>query len=104
MSEARFDEIIHPANRLQICAILAAADSMAFSAIQETLGVSDSVLSKQVKILQRAGYLTVAKKTSNSHLRTWLSLTPSGRKALAGHLAELRRIADLADSARRHTV
>ncbi len=43
----------------QICAILAAADSMAFSAVQETLGVSDSVLSKQVKIraggTQRAG-------------------------------------------------
>ncbi|WP_310726703.1 transcriptional regulator [Streptomyces sp. N2A] len=99
MTEARFDEIIHPANRLQICAILAASDSMAFSAVQETLGISDSVLSKQVKILQRAGYLTVTKKTSNSHLRTWLSLSSSGREALAGHLAELRRIADLADSA-----
>ncbi|MFI9047467.1 transcriptional regulator [Streptomyces sp. NPDC053427] len=54
---------------------------------------------RQVKILQRAGYLTPTKKTSNSHLRTWLSLTPSGRRALAKHLAELRRIADLTDSA-----
>ncbi len=99
MSEARFDEIIHPANRLQMCAVLAAVDSMAFAAVQETLGISDSALSKQAKIIQQAGYLTVAKKSSNSHLRTWLSLTSSGREALAGHLAELRRIASLADSA-----
>ncbi|TJZ54575.1 MarR family transcriptional regulator [Streptomyces piniterrae] len=99
MSEPAFDEVLHPANRLRICAMLAAADSVAFSTIQEALGISDSVLSKQVKILQQSGYLAVAKKTSNSRARTWLSLTPTGRKALAGHLAELRRIAELAGPA-----
>ncbi|RJQ83956.1 transcriptional regulator [Amycolatopsis panacis] len=98
MSGPVFDEIIHAPNRLQICAMLAAADSVEFSTVREVLGVSDSVLSKQVKILQGAGYLTLTKSARDSRTRTWLALTPPGRAALAGHLAELRRIADLASS------
>jgi len=97
MTTAAFDEVIHPPNRLQICAMLAAADSLAFSSIREALGVSDSVLSKQVKILQAAGYVAMTKKSANAHTQTWLTLTRQGRKALAGHLAELRRISELAD-------
>lgn len=98
MTEAAFNEIIHPANRLQICAVLAAAEATAFSTVQEALGVSDSVLSKHVKVLRQAGYVTVAKKTTTSRLRTWLSLTADGRRALAGHLAALRDIARLAET------
>lgn len=98
MSAPRFNEIIHAPNRLQICALLAAADSVEFGAIRDTLEVSDSVLSKQVKILQGAGYVTTTKTPRNSRTHTWLALTEEGRAAFAGHLAELRRIADLAVS------
>jgi DNA-binding MarR family transcriptional regulator len=95
------DEVIHPAHRLQICAMLAAVDSLEFSVVRDALEVSDSVLSKQVKVLQTAGYATVRKAPVNSRTRTWLALTEAGREALAGHLAELRRIAALADPAAR---
>ncbi|MEV8453905.1 transcriptional regulator [Streptomyces sp. NPDC052095] len=91
-----FDEVIHPVHRLQICSMLAAVDSLEFSVLRDALGVSDSVLSKQVKVLQTAGYAAVTKVPVNSRTRTWLALTPAGREALAGHLAELRRIAALA--------
>ncbi len=96
MTGAAFDAVIHPAHRLQICAMLAAVDSLAFATVRETLDVSESVLSKQVKILQEAGYVVVTKTRRQPHSRTWLALTTRGRRALSGHLAELRRIADLA--------
>ncbi|MFG2678570.1 transcriptional regulator [Streptomyces sp. NPDC048392] len=96
MTAPAFDEIIHPYNRLQICAMLSSVESMAFSEVRDALGVSDSVLSKQVKVLQEAGYLRVVKETQNSRLRAWLELAPAGRRALAGHLAQLRSIAEAA--------
>lgn len=101
MMEAAFDEVIHPANRLQMCAMLAAVDALAFATVRESLDVSDSVLSKQVKILQQAGYLTIT-KNHRQRSRTWLALTTRGRHALSGHLIELRRIADLATEPAHH--
>ncbi|MDG9714778.1 transcriptional regulator [Streptomyces sp. DH10] len=100
MTASGLDEVIHPTHRLQICAMLAAVESMEFSAVRDALGVSDSVLSKQMKVLQAAGYATVRKAPMNSRTHTWLALTDTGRTALAGHLAELRRIAALADPAK----
>jgi DNA-binding MarR family transcriptional regulator len=93
-----FDETIHAPNRLQICAMLASVDSVAFGIVRDTLGVSDPVLSKHIKVLQTAGYLKMAKAAEGSRTRTWLALTAAGRVALDGHLAELRRIAELAGS------
>nr|WP_272926435.1 transcriptional regulator [Streptomyces sp. SID5594] len=40
---------------MQICAMLAAVDSMEFSRVRESLGVSDSVLCKHLKVLEGAG-------------------------------------------------
>ncbi|MGJ5755224.1 transcriptional regulator [Streptomyces puniciscabiei] len=96
MSGPRFDEVIHPAHRLQICALLAGVEALEFAVVRDTLGVSDSVLSKQVKALQAAQYVEIRKVPLNARTHTWLALTPSGRTALKGHLAELRRVAALA--------
>ena len=54
---AELDPVIHPVHRLQICALLANADEMEFALLRDELGVSDSVLSKQLKYLDDAGYL-----------------------------------------------
>ena len=98
MSEPCFDAVIHAPNRLQICSMLAAVDTMEFSRLRESLGVSDSVLSKHLKVLEGAGYVEVAKARGASYPRTWVALTRDGRRALAGHVAELRRIVGLAGS------
>ncbi|GAB7182126.1 transcriptional regulator [Kitasatospora sp. Ki12] len=92
-----FDELIHAPNRLQICTMLAAVDAMEFSVVRQSLDVSDSVLSKHVKALQAAEYVSVTKVRGASYPRTWLALTPRGRKAFDGHIAELRRLLDLAE-------
>ncbi|MFQ6397849.1 transcriptional regulator [Nocardia sp. KC 131] len=89
---AVFDEIIHPPNRLRLCAILAGADLVEFATARDVLDVSDSVLSKQVKILRDAGYVRVVKKVLRSRPQTWLGLTAKGKRALNGHLAELNRL------------
>lgn len=95
----RFDAVIHANNRLQVCAMLSPVDEVEFSALREALGVSESVLSKHLKVLEDAGYLALRKATVLSRQRTWVALTGAGRRAIAGHLAELRRVVELAQAA-----
>ncbi len=92
MTAARFDPVVHAPNRLQICAMLAAVSSAEFSAVRHELGVSDPVLSKHVKVLAEAGYLTIGKATVASRQRTWLALTTAGRAAFGGHVAALQQL------------
>jgi DNA-binding MarR family transcriptional regulator len=92
VTAARFDEIVHAPNRLQICAILAVVDSADFATVRDSLAVADSVLSKHVRILHEAGYVEVHKTTWASRVRTSLSLTPAGRAAYDDHVAALQAI------------
>lgn len=92
MADRPFDTIIHAPNRLQICALLETARELEFKIIREEIGVSDSVLSKHLKVLEDAKYIRVVKRTEFTRQRTWLSLTSSGRKAFRNHLRELKRI------------
>lgn len=89
----RFDPVIHAPGRLQICAILSAADEAEFAMVREAIAVSDSVLSKHLKQLEEADYITLRKQAHAGRQRTWLSLTPAGRAAFAAHVAELQRLA-----------
>jgi DNA-binding MarR family transcriptional regulator len=92
VTHPRFDPVVHAPNRLQICAMLAAVDSAEFGIVRDELAVSDSVLSKHVRVLEDAGYVQVKKATVTSRQRTWLAITPPGRAALEGHVAELQRL------------
>lgn len=87
-----FDTVIHAPGRLQICAILSAAEAE-FAMVRDAIQVSDSVLSKHIKTLEEAGYVAVRKAAQGGRQRTWLSLTLAGRTAFASHVAELNRLA-----------
>lgn len=87
---AQFDEVIHAPNRLRICAFLAATSTAEFGVLRDLLEVADSVLSKHLKVLQDAGYLTVDKPTGRGRVKTWVKLTPEGRTAYAGHVEALK--------------
>lgn len=94
-----FDEIVHAPHRLRICALLAPVESMEFGTVRDELGVADSVLSKQLKVLTDAGYARTTKAKGNSgRARTWLSLTRDGRRAFNGHLAALRELTEAAQA------
>ena len=88
-----FDPVIHAPGRLQICALLAAVDQAEFATVRDAIGVSDSVMSKHLKLLEDAGYVSLTKSPFNGRSRTWLALTAAGRKAFAAHVAELNRLA-----------
>jgi DNA-binding MarR family transcriptional regulator len=91
-AQPRLDPIVHAPNRLQLCAMLADVDEGEFAALRDALDVSDSVLSKQLKVLEDAGYLELIKTTIDSRVRTRARLTKAGRRAFAAHVAALQRI------------
>lgn len=74
-------------------ALLAAAIKVEFSFVRDQVEVTDSMLSKQVSLLEHAGYVKVHKGHVGKRPRTWLSLTREGRRVFERHLAALQEIA-----------
>lgn len=89
----RLDPVIHFPIRLSIMACLAAVAEAEFGFVRDTVELTAATLSKQVTILEEAGYLAVRKGYVGRRPRTWLSLTPLGRTAFADYLDTLRTIA-----------
>lgn len=90
------DEIIHSPVRFSLMATLAAAEKAEFAYVRDTVEVSDSVLSKQSAILEKAGYVKITKGYVGKRPRTWLSLTGRGRAAFSAHVKALHAIAEMA--------
>jgi len=92
MTEARFDDLIHPGTRLSIVALLASTDWAEFSFVRDRLGLSDSALSKQFATLEEASYVTIERPLSNHRRRVRVALTDAGRQAFDGHVAALQAV------------
>ena len=92
MTAPRFDELIHPSTRLSLVATLAAADWVDFSFLKEKLALSDSALSKQLAILEEAGYAITEREASGSRRKVSARLTPLGRDAFTAHVAALQAL------------
>jgi DNA-binding MarR family transcriptional regulator len=86
------DPVIHAPTRLRIVALLAATEEAEFALVRDSVGVSDSVLSKQAAALEAAGYVKVRKGHVGKRPKTWFSLTRQGRAAYAAHVAALQEI------------
>jgi DNA-binding transcriptional ArsR family regulator len=92
MTEPRFDEVIHAPTRLAIVSLLAATRWADFKFIRDSAGLSDSALSKQLTILEEAGYVTIRKAFVGKFPRTSVSLSRPGRAAFKGHVSALQQI------------
>ena len=91
---ATLDPVIHPITRLSICGLLASGpDWVEFAALRDAAQISDSVLSKQSRLLEDAGYVEVKKGAVGRRPRTWFRLTPHGREAFQAHVAWLQQAA-----------
>ena len=101
MSALQLDPVIHAPLRLQLCVILSTCDEAEFALLRDETGVSDSVLSKQLRQLEDAGYVAVRKATVASRQRTWLSLTRAGERALRTYLRALTRLTEAVPASRR---
>src|SRR5262249_14264310 len=88
----RFDELIHAPTRLSIVALLAAADWADFKFIRDSVGLSDSALSKQLSALEEVGYVEINKAFVGKRPRTSVKLSRHGRRAFEGHVAALQQI------------
>jgi DNA-binding MarR family transcriptional regulator len=97
VSIPQFDVVIHEPNRLQICAFLAPLQNAEFQVLRDELNVSDSVMSKHIKHLEKTGYVHLSKNKVNGRQRTWIQLTDSGRDAFKNHVEALKRLAYLVD-------
>ena len=92
----QLDECLSLPVRLSIVAALARVDDAEFGAVRDAIEVSDPVLSKQIRVLEDTGYISVRKGYVGKRPRTWLSLTEEASAALRRHLAALHElIADL---------
>ena len=92
MIKPRFDELIHAPTRLSIMALLAATEWAAFAFIRDSIGLSDSALSKQLTTLEDAGYVELRKSFVGKRPRTSAQLTSVGRAAFDQHVAALQEI------------
>jgi DNA-binding transcriptional ArsR family regulator len=92
MSTAQFDDLIHAPTRLGIVSLLAASQWADFGFIRDSVGLSDSALSKQLATLEEAGYVQIRKGFVGKRPRTSARLTPTGRTAFERHVAALQEI------------
>jgi len=92
MTPPRFDDLIHPSTRLSLVATLAAADWADFGYLKDALSLSDSALSKQLAVLEQAGYVVTERRLDGSRHKVRAQLTAPGRTAFDGHVAALRVI------------
>lgn len=94
MTEAQFDSVIHAPTRLAIVSLLTAVEAADFRFIRDEVGLSDSALSKQLAILEEAGYVKIVRGFVGKRPRTSARLTRPGRTAFDSHVAALREIID----------
>ena len=93
----KFDELIHFPARLRICGLLRNVDALAFRTLEATLELPASQVSRHLKALSEAGYVSISKTASvertDARRVAWVRLTSLGRRALEGHMAALALIA-----------
>ena len=93
MGADQLDPLIHAPTRLRIVATLAAlpdGDTLAFSRLQDMLGLTAGNLITHLRRLDDAGYIDTEKTGSGSTSLTTATLTHKGRTALDAYTAALR--------------
>lgn len=89
------DPLLTHAVRFSVAAALKSVANAEFAAVRDSVEISDAMLSKQVALLEKAGYVQVEKGRVGRRPCTWLSLSDEGAAAFARHVGALRAIAGL---------
>lgn len=85
------DGFLHTPARLSILSLLAPAEWVRFSFLRESIGTSDSALSKQLSALEEAGYLDTRKERGSGR-GTSVRLSKTGRTAFENYLTSLEQL------------
>lgn len=89
---AGLDDVVHQRHRLGILTIAAEAKRVEFGYLRSTLELTAGNLSRHITVLEEAGLLTVEKGYEGKRPKTWVSVTRTGRQALAAEMAALRAL------------
>jgi DNA-binding MarR family transcriptional regulator len=90
------DDVVHQRNRLGILTILSEAGKADFSYLRDQLELTDGNLGRHLAVLADAGLVSLTKRLREGRARTWVSITPAGRRALERELDALRALLDRA--------
>jgi DNA-binding MarR family transcriptional regulator len=97
------DETVHQRHRLGILTITSEARRAEFGYLRGALDLTPGNLSRHLTVLEDAGMVKVEKGYEGRRPRTWVSITRTGRSALAAELdalaALVRKHADAAKRA-----
>jgi DNA-binding MarR family transcriptional regulator len=88
------DDVVHQRVRLGILAIAEEARRVEFGFLQTSLDLTAGNLSKHVTVLENAGLIEVEKGYAGRRPRTWIRLTPAGRRALREEIRHLKQMID----------
>ena len=65
---------------------------MEFGFVRTSLELTVGNLSQHLAVLEKAGLVEVEKGYAGKRGRTWIHLTPAGKKALHSEIAQLKRL------------
>jgi DNA-binding MarR family transcriptional regulator len=88
----RLDNAVHQRTRLGILTVLSGVTRVDFGFLRETLDLTDGNLSRNLTVLEAAGYIAIEKAFEGRRPRTWITVTQAGREALAAEVQALREI------------
>ena len=91
------DEVVHQRARLGILTLVHEARRVEFGYLLKTLGLTGGNLSQHIRVLEEASLIKVEKGIQGRRPRTWVSITPAGRRALLREIKALRAIVDRVD-------
>lgn len=85
----RIDDLIHSRIRLAVISILASVESAEFTFIRDKINATDGNLSRHLRKLEDAGYVTVEKAFEGRKPVSRYSLTKDGRVAFRAYVDHL---------------
>ena len=94
------ERVIHERARLSILSSLAThADGLLFNDLKALCSLTDGNLSRQLQVLQEAGFVEVWKGSRNKRPQTLCRLSPAGRQRFVEYVTTLENVVSDAMSA-----
>ena len=92
LSVSRLNAVIHERARLGIMSVLAARSTVTFTELRSLLAMSDGNLSVHLRLLEKAGYVTVEKKFVGRKPQTTVRTSRKGKIAFDHYLSVLEHV------------
>ena len=83
------DDVVHQRVRLAILVVAHEASRVEFTYLRDALDLTAGNLSRHLATLADAGLVTLAREKRGARPRTWVRITPKGRRALGREMTLL---------------